>query len=649
MGAIYLDVNKCVGCNACVRACPVADANVAKTDEQDRLTILIDESKCIKCGACIRACSHHARTFGDDIDEFMKDMKAGKEIVLIAAPSIKIGFDGNWRHALQWFRNQGIKKIYDVSFGADICTWAHIRYLEQHPQVKIISQPCPAVVNYIEKHQPELIPNLSPIHSPMLCLGIYIRNVLGYRGKIAAISPCIAKADEFHETKIIDYNVTMEHLRDYFKANNVNLPEVKVYSEFEFDGQIGLEGAIYPKPGGLMRNLLIHNPDMHVITSEGTERLYEDLDLYLTQKKSDLPTIFDVLNCKDGCNGGPATGVNYHCFAMNNIMYDVEQYAKNVRRKNKTKKMKRNVKKGHDFQFDEFDKTLRLNDYIRTYHSKQIKSRTITEADIEQVYKSLGKETEAQKHFDCHACGFRTCREMAIALARGINEKENCHQYMLHSIREERLKVESVNRKVYEMNEELMQIFQQLNDRIQGVKNDADSIRAAGLNTTDKMNVLTEQMNRLSSLNEGIKQSAEHINDSIENYNVMTQNVEKIAGKINLLSLNAAIEAARAGEAGRGFAVVATNIRDLSDSSKLSVSSAKINDESIKQSIGEIGDVLEKFNDTIAQLLSSVQEAIADVDQTSENGRLIQESMDAVAKIADNVQEVIHETNSILH
>lgn len=645
MGAIYLDVNKCVGCNACVRACPVADANVAKTDEQDRLTILIDEKKCIKCGACIRACSHHARTYGDDIDEFIKEMKAGTELVIIAAPSIKIGFDGNWRHALQWFRNQGIKKIYDASFGADICTWAHIRYLEQNPQAKVISQPCAAVVNYILKHKTELIPSLSPIHSPMLCLGIYLRNVLGYRGKIAAISPCIAKSDEFRATKVIDYNVTMEHLRDYFRENNVDLPRVKVYSEFEFDGTIGLEGAIYPKPGGLMSNLLMHQPDMHVITSEGTERLYEDLDLYLEQKRSDLPTVFDVLSCKDGCNGGPATGVNYHCFAMNNIMHDVEQYAKNVRRKNTSKK----AKKGHDLQFDEFDKTLRLNDYIRTYQSQATKNRVVTEAEIDQMLKSLGKETEAQKHFDCHACGFRTCREMAVALVKGINEKENCHQYMLHSIREERQKVENVNRKVYEMNEELMQIFLQLNDRIQGVKDEADVIREAGLHTTDKMNILTDHMNRLASLNEGIKKSAEHINNSIENYNVMTQNVEKIAGQINLLSLNAAIEAARAGEAGRGFAVVATNIRNLSDSSKLSVSSAKTNDESIKNAIGEIGDVMQKFNDTITELLDSVQLAIADVNQTTENGLLIQESMDVVSKIAENVKEVIQETNSILH
>ena len=103
----------------------------------------------------IRACSHDSRSFEDDIDRFLADLKAGKEIAVIAAPSIKIAFDGNWRHVLQWMRNQGVKKIYDVSYGADICTWAHLRYLEKHPDAKVISQPCAAVVNYVLRHKPE--------------------------------------------------------------------------------------------------------------------------------------------------------------------------------------------------------------------------------------------------------------------------------------------------------------------------------------------------------------------------------------------------------------------------------------------------------------------------------------------------------------
>ena len=265
------------------------------------------------------------------------------------------------------------------------------------------------------------------------------------------------------------------------------------------------------------------------------------------------------------------------------------------------------------------------------------------------MYSTSGNLTEAQKHFDCHACGFRTCRDMAIALAKGINEKENCHQYMLHSIREERQKVENVNRRVYDMNEELMNIFVRLSDNIKDVKSETDMIRETGVHTTDSMNVLTEHMNKLSSLNNEIKKSAENISSSVENYNIMTSDVQNIAGKINLLSLNAAIEAARAGEAGRGFAVVASSIRDLSDSSKASVVSAQENDESIREAISEISNIILEFNDRISLLLESVQNTIKDVEQTSENGRIIQESMDTVSKMADDMKVMIQETNAILN
>lgn len=641
MSIIQVDESKCVGCNACVRECPAFGANVTQKDANGELKILINDEKCIKCGACIKACAHGARSFLDDTDTFLQDLKRGNDIAVIVAPSIRAAFDGKWRHVLQWLRNQGVKNVYDVGFGADICTWAHLRYFEKHPGEKLISQPCAAVVNYIVRHKPELIPHLSPVHSPMLCIAVYLRKVIGFKGKIAAISPCIAKIDEFHDTGEIQYNVTMEHLQDYFEREHIILSQIPLKQEQDFDAYEGLEGAIYPRPGGLMKNLLVHAPEMQVITSEGIGRLYEDLDAYNEQKKEWLPDVFDVLNCENGCNGGPAIGVDYQRYRVGEMMHTVERNARKVRKSKFTKK-------GVDQQFAEFDKKLNLNDFIRTYQPKRPKENVITEQDIKRTFEAMGKHTTAEQHFDCHACGYKTCLEMATAVAAGINEKENCHQYMLKVIRDERHRVSEVNEKVLAMNNELIEIFGELTQNIEHVKEEADIIRNAGVKSSDEMQNVVSHMSDLNRLNEKIISAMDNINQSVEKYNVMTQDVEKIAGKINLLSLNAAIEAARAGEAGRGFSVVASNIRELSENSKQSVGSAKESEEGIHMAITDVNAVVEKFETTIQELLSAVDDAIIEVKHTSDNGESIKHAMEKVSDIADKVQEVIGETNAIL-
>ena len=639
MSTITLDVNKCVGCNSCVRVCPVSDANWAKKDEEGNLIIEIDESKCIKCGACIKACAH-ARSFEDDTEEFLRDLRKGEKIAVIAAPAIKIAFDGNWRHALQWLRNQGVAGVYDVAFGADICTWAHIRYLEQHPNAKILSQPCAVIVNYVLKHRKQLLKNLSPIQSPMLCTAIYMRKYMGWTGKIAAISPCIAKRDEFKQTGQIQYNVTMAHLKEYFEEHNIKLPQVKLYSEFEFDVEQGLEGGIYPKPGGLMKNLLYHNPELNIMNVEGQDKVYREMIRYMEAGDEYKPTVLDVLNCEFGCNDGPAVGQDYDFMHMNTIMHDVEKYTHGERLKH--------TKRGKDEQYERFDRELKIDDFIREYTPENVDKVAVSDQQLEAGFKALRKETETERHFDCHACGFRSCADMAKAIVRGLNLPENCNQYMLKKIRSEQERIAGINEEVHQMMEKLRSVTEELDREMSEVKESATGIGKVGQENSNEMQNVITYMEGLEKLNATILTGMQDINVNAGKYREMSENVEQIAKDINLLSLNASIEAARAGEAGKGFAVVAENIRRLSDESKQSVAESQNNDKQIALVIKNVNQTVEGFSENIKNLTDVVNTAIEGVNQSSVKSEDIQTITGEMEEILQHIMGMVERTNEIL-
>ena len=45
--------------------------------------------------------------------------------------------------------------------------------------------------------------------------------------------------------------------------------------------------------------------------------------------------------------------------------------------------------------------------------------------------------SEALPQVNCGACGFKSCKERAVAIARGLNMPENCHQYTTAKMEEE--------------------------------------------------------------------------------------------------------------------------------------------------------------------------------------------------------------------
>ncbi|MCL2198137.1 MAG: methyl-accepting chemotaxis protein [Defluviitaleaceae bacterium] len=562
------DLSKCVGCNRCIRVCPIEGANHVFSDE-GQIRVSINSDKCIACGFCLFTCRHKVRDYDDDMARFMNDLKNGEPISLLVAPALYVNSEGG--RLLAWLKQMGVRTIYDVSIGADICTWAHIRYIEDKKPKSVITQPCPAIVDYIIKYKHNIVKYLSPVHSPMLCTAIYMRKHDRITDSIAAISPCIAKSHEFEATGQIKYNITFKRLFEYVRDNDIILPDY----DAKFDHPEAAFGRLYSMPGGLKDNMQFYfGKTLRVDQAEGHGVVYEAIDAYAEEKEEYLPTVFDVLNCGEGCNLGTAVEHTASRFETSSIMEEG----------------RRAVAQSYDRDhynelLSHYDQKLNMNDFIRTYRPQNVAQRVFTEAQIEKGYKTMGKSTERQKTFDCGACGCDTCHEMARSIVAGDNISQNC--------------------------------IQMLNEEIVGVLDIA-------ISNVDSANLLLKDIENIKGKSAQIAECMATLNDGFEKFKTISSNILSIAMSTNLVALNASIEAARAGEAGKAFAVVAEEVRALAAKSKEVVSeSDAISDQSltsisaVNELIASIAENYDKAHISISVMSQSLNSIIETVQHDS--------------------------------
>jgi hypothetical protein len=139
--------------------------------------------------------------------------------------------------------------------------------------------------------------------------------------------------------------------------------------------------------------------------------------------------------------------------------------------------------------FKKFDEELKLNDFLRNY--KPVAPTPIpTERQLEPIYESMGMHTEEDKKYDCNACGYRSCRDMAIAIYRGLNTPDNCvvHAKTVMVARHSELAVQ--HEKLAEITYECLELSDKLKTDVDKILSNMNTIGTSTAKTSERAGVV---------------------------------------------------------------------------------------------------------------------------------------------------------------
>ena len=326
----HIDPQKCKECGKCAQACPYnaiahlkrpckfsCPVNAITYDEYG--ISVIDEKKCIRCGKCIHSCPFGAIGSKTFIVDVIEALKSGKKVYAMAAPATEGQFGdsitmNSWKKAMQ---KVGFDGFFEVGLGGDMtAAYEAEEWAEAYKEgKKKVTSCCPAFVNMVRRHYPELADCISTTISPMAAVSRLIK-AKDPEAVTVFIGPCIAKKSEVVDQKIevnADYVLTYSEIRAIMKAKSVALePDENTYQESS------VYGKRFANSGGVTAAVLQSlkesedEIDAKVCKCNGAAECKKAL---LLLKAGRLPEDFiEGMVCEGGCVGGPSSFSEQNAF-----------------------------------------------------------------------------------------------------------------------------------------------------------------------------------------------------------------------------------------------------------------------------------------------------------------------------------------------
>jgi iron only hydrogenase large subunit-like protein/PAS domain-containing protein len=431
---IYTEKHECRDCYKCVRACPVKAIRV------NNGSAVVDHHRCIFCGKCVAVCPANAKKIRNDIAAAKKLLTSRKSVYVSLAPSFSAEFSGYEDQVLKGLVKLGFTGISETALGAQLVSERVDALISKRSAsdniTPYISSACPSVVEMVRKYYPQLIGDLTPVHSPLGAHSTLLRDMYGSEIGVVFIGPCIAKKLEAdRHPGFPDISLTFAELRQWFTSELIDIRNPHVFNQvqveysdpaqqwFSIPGNQEVEHestpemmpheagqtAGYAVESGMLSTLSEHTYLVDEgASASGAQSVLQALDTISTNAREYvLPEFFELLSCSGGCVNGPG------CTAHTEVYRKITN---NRYTRNRIERVKDYPPGMHLNSVDIFCS------YQEAEHFRQRRLRT---SEISATLTALGKGRESDR-LNCGGCGYNSCEDFAAAYLEGMAEAEMC-------------------------------------------------------------------------------------------------------------------------------------------------------------------------------------------------------------------------------
>lgn len=237
-----------------------------------------------------------------DVEKIIKWLEEKKPLAAMLAPSFPIMYP--FPTIITMLKRLGFSYFIEVAAGAKRTNEELAQLLDQNPEGRYITSPCPTIVRMIKKQMPEYAKYFTTgVDSPMVATTKIVKEKHPDHLPVF-IGPCLVKKLEASEDRpelgltVITYT-ELQQIFDHFGIKEETDPNDK------FDLQESTKPTrIYPMDGGLSHSSVVPNrfreEDVRIVS--GWKNCLEAIKEFDQNPKIRL---LDILFCEGGCIGGP--------------------------------------------------------------------------------------------------------------------------------------------------------------------------------------------------------------------------------------------------------------------------------------------------------------------------------------------------------